>query len=155
MSDLGQLQGYAATQLVRSDPYLTDEKEMENNVQVEAETAEEVVCSKEKVPRPWDCTDCPSSFKSKPALKRHYRQCHSNKDKDGERLRPFKCPCCKRTYKNRDDMMFHVKKKHSNDEGALKWIQELKILRQVHSFPVIRVMIKYVAFKMGFSNVLL
>jgi len=109
---------------------ISGDLEMENNVQVEAETVEEVVGSKEKVPRPWDCTDCPSSFKSKPALKRHYRQCHSAKDKDGERLRPFKCPCCKRTYKNRDDMMFHVKKKHSTDEGALKWIQELKILRQ-------------------------
>ena len=129
----------------------TVEKEMENNVQVEAETVEEVVGSKEKVPRPWDCTDCPSSFKSKPALKRHYRQCHSAKDKDGERLRPFKCPCRKRTYKNRDDMMFHVKKKHSTDEGALKWIQELKVLRQVHKFPLIQV-IKYVVFKMDFSN---
>merc|ERR1719391_731214 len=78
------------------------------------------------------CQTCAQYFNSLKDLRLHIRdrQCQPENYLDEEKLRPFGCPCCKRTYKNRDDMMFHLKKKHPTEEEALKWIQELKILRQ-------------------------
>ena len=45
-------------------------------------------------------------------------------------------------------MMFHLKKKHPTEEGALKWIQELKILRQVKSqtWPLLHSLLEEVGF---------
>jgi uncharacterized Zn-finger protein len=60
--------------------------------------------------RPHACTACPSSFRRKHDLQRHFRTTHSN-------IRPWTCATCSRSFARRDHYRRHVQIEESLAKG--------------------------------------